>query len=64
LGGSIVFPAKVVVPGEMVVMVAFWRVVAKVGKDSVDYLEGFEGSMHLGLPVTNAGYRRKRLEKG
>jgi hypothetical protein len=49
----------VVVPGEIVVMVALWRVVSKVGKDSVDYLEGFEGLMHLELPVTNAGYRRK-----
>jgi hypothetical protein len=64
LGRSIAFPKKVVVAGEMVVMVTLWRVVSKVGKDSVDYLEGFEGLMHLGLPVTNAGHRRKRLEKG
>lgn len=42
-------------------MVALWRVVSKVGKDSVDYLEGFEGLMHLGLPVTNAGHRRKKV---
>jgi hypothetical protein len=48
----------------MMVMAALWRVVSKVGEDtsSVNYLQDFEGLMYLGLPVTNAGYRKKRLE--
>jgi hypothetical protein len=33
-----------------VVMVGLGRVVSKVGKDSVEDIEGFEGFMHLGLP--------------
>jgi len=60
---SIVFPRKIVVPGEMVVIVAVWRVVSKVGKDNVEYIEGFEGLMHLVLPIRNRR-EKGRLENG
>ena len=36
-----------VVPGERVIMVALWGVVAKVGKNSVDDVEGLKGLVHL-----------------
>ena len=54
----------IVVVREMVVMVVLWRVVSKVGNDSVDYPRGLDAS---GASIDNNEGRllayRSRLEK-